>query len=150
MISPFFHPILAAATSDPYFRMWMIPIVFSHQIFVVCRRGSGRGVITLVSAAIVCVKIRISYCDLTFFSSTFGRRYLRPPYFRMWMIPIVFSHQIFVVCRRGSGRGVTTLVSAAIVCVKIRISYCDLTFFSSNFGRRYLRLQLPLLPPSTS
>ena len=77
MISPFFHPILAAATSDSYFRMWMIPIAFSRQIFVVCRRGSGRGVTTRVSAAINCVKIRISYCDLTFFSSTFGRRYFR-------------------------------------------------------------------------
>jgi hypothetical protein len=60
----------------------------------------------------------------------------------MGMIPIAFSREIFVVCRRGSGRGVTTIVSAAIDCVKIRIQYCDLTFFSSNFGRRSLQLLL--------
>ena len=77
MISPFFHPLFAAATSDSYFRMWTIPIAFSRQIFVVCRRGSGRGVTILVNAAINCVKIWISYCDLTFFSTHFGRRSFR-------------------------------------------------------------------------
>ena len=109
---------------------------------MVRRRGSGRGVTTLVSAAIVCVKIRIAYCDLTFFYPLLAAA-TSNSYFRMWMIPIVFSRQIFVGCRHGSGRGLTKLVSAAIVCVKIRIAYCDLTFFSSTFGRRYLRLLLP-------
>ena len=69
----------------------------THRIFqgdfVICRRDSGRGVT---------------------FSSDFGRRY-----FRIWMLPIALSREVFVVNRLSGGRGATTIVSAAVHCVKI-------------------------------
>ena len=95
----------AAVPSHSYFRMGTIPIAFSRQIFVVCRRGIGRGVCE-------CCNCLCKNTDLILWSHLFFIQFWPPLpptptsapsafYFRMWMIPV------------------TTIVSAAIYCAKI-------------------------------
>ena len=51
---------------------------------------------------------------------------------------MVFSREVFVVCRRESDRGLTNVLSDVVDCVKIRLQYLDLILFPSDFGCRNL------------
>ena len=55
---------------------------------------------------------------------------------------MVFSREVFVVCRQESDRGLTKIMSDVVDCVKIRLQYLDLILFPSDFGRRNLPLLL--------